>query len=103
MQEVQFGVSMPSILILGFLIGVILIILGYRERQDLVRRNHQIGLGTIIVGIMIPVTPLSWYIYWEGFLGLFMLPLEHKLVIILALVIGLAFIVHGARIYRRPQ
>ena len=103
MQVVQFGVSMPGILATGFLIGVILIILGSRENQNLERRNHLIGLGTIVIGIMIPVTPLSWYLYWVGIIGLLILGGEPQIVTLFALVIGIIVIYQGIRIYRRKQ
>jgi hypothetical protein len=103
MQEMQFVANMPSLLITGFLIGFILIIIGYREVRDLSRRNHLIGIGIGIVGIMIPVTPLSWYIYWVGLPGLLALELVHKAVIGLAILVGVVVIFQGARVYGRPQ
>ncbi|MFW9886660.1 MAG: hypothetical protein ACFFER_00655 [Candidatus Thorarchaeota archaeon] len=61
MQQPMFAVPIPILLALGFLIGFVFLVLGYREESDLIRRNHLLGLGIVILGIMIPVTPLSWY------------------------------------------
>lgn len=94
---------MPGILATGFLIGIILIILGNRENQNLERRNHLIGLGIMVIGIMIPITPLSWYLYWVGIVGLLILGGEPQIVTLFALVIGIIIVYQGTRIYRRKQ
>lgn len=92
---------MPGILLTGFMIGIILVVMGFRENQNLVRRNHLMGMGIVVIGIMIPVTPLSWYIYWEGVFGLFTLAIEHQVVIAFTLIIGIVLAYQGARIYGR--
>jgi hypothetical protein len=60
----MFSIPIPPLLALGFLIGLVLLLLGYRENADLVKRNHRMGSGLIIIGIMVPISPLSWYVYW---------------------------------------
>jgi len=62
-QQQMFSINIPSMLIFGFLIGIVLLILGYRERTDIRRRNRFIGSGLSIIGIMILLTPLSWFLY----------------------------------------
>ncbi|MFX1261861.1 MAG: hypothetical protein ACFFAZ_07240 [Promethearchaeota archaeon] len=63
MQQLMFTIPFPPLLILGFLIGIILIVLGYREQTDFTRHQHLMGLGIIIIGIMIPVSVIAWYGY----------------------------------------
>lgn len=56
-------VSIPFLLAFGFLLGMLLLILGYRERVDVLRRNRLLGSGLSIIGIMTLLTPLSWFLY----------------------------------------
>ena len=63
MQQLMFTIPFPPLLILGFLIGIILIVLGYREQTDFTRHQHLMGIGIIIIGIMIPVSVIAWYGY----------------------------------------
>ena len=56
------SINIPSLLILGFLVGVVLLIIGYREGADLRRRNRLMGSGLGIIGIMTLMTPVSWFL-----------------------------------------
>ncbi|MFW9810602.1 MAG: hypothetical protein ACFFE6_14585, partial [Candidatus Thorarchaeota archaeon] len=76
----QFSVNMPSLLIIGFLIGIIFVVLGNREMGDLVRRNRLLKIGISVVGIMIPVTPLSWYGYWALTSSIVLMPLDYIII-----------------------
>ncbi len=102
MQELMFTVPIPPLLALGFLIGIILLVLGYRENADLTRRNHLMGLGLIIIGIMIPVTPATWYGYLVVIHGL-VLGLTEIAVISIALILGIILIYIGAKNYTKSQ
>ncbi|MHA2071807.1 MAG: hypothetical protein ACW985_08480 [Candidatus Thorarchaeota archaeon] len=102
MQEQMFAVPIPMLLALGFLIGIVILALGYREGSDMARRHRLIGLGVIIIGIMIPATPISWYGYWivtsELVLGLIEIA-----IIAVTLVIGIILIYKGAKTYSVTQ
>ena len=102
MQQQMFVIPIPPLLALGFLIGIILLVLGYMEKTDLTRHQHLMGLGIIIIGIMIPITPLSWYgvsIIARGLtLGIFEIA-----VIATALAIGIVFLYIGAKTYTESQ
>jgi len=63
------SISIPSLLALGFLIGMVLLILGYREEINLRRRNLLMGSGLGIIGIMVLLTPLSWFLYLAAIYG----------------------------------
>ncbi|MFW9798835.1 MAG: hypothetical protein ACFFD9_00195 [Candidatus Thorarchaeota archaeon] len=102
MQEYTFAVLFPSLLFLGFSVGIVLVVLGYREMEDLTRRNHLMGAGTAIVGFMVLVTPLSWYGYWMITAEL-ILGLVEIAIIAIAVIIGVILIYIGARIYTRSQ
>lgn len=92
----MFAVNIPSLIIIGFLIGIILIIVGNRERDDMSRRNKFLRSGIIVVGIMIPVTPISWYGYWALSSSVTLMLLDY-IIIAVAIVIGILVIVQGFR------
>ncbi|MFX1261261.1 MAG: hypothetical protein ACFFAZ_04175 [Promethearchaeota archaeon] len=102
MQQPMFAVPIPILLALGFLIGFVFLILGYREGSDLTRRNHLLGLGIVIIGIMIPATPLSWYGYLMVTSAL-VLDIIEIAIIIVALIIGIFLIYTGAKKYAAIQ
>ncbi len=102
MQEQMFTIPIPLLLAIGFLIGIILIVLGYRNQSDLVKRHHQMGLGIMIIGFMIPVTPISWYGYWMLTNGL-VLGLIEITIIAVALIIGFVILYKGFKIYSTTQ
>lgn len=98
----MFVVPIPPLLALGFLIGTILLVLGYREDSDLTRRHHLMGLGVVVIGIMIPVCPLSWYGYWIVTSGL-VLGLIEITIIAVTLIIGILLVYKGVKTYSKPQ
>ncbi|MFW9806999.1 MAG: hypothetical protein ACFFFK_09755 [Candidatus Thorarchaeota archaeon] len=102
MQEVMFTIPIPPLLALGFLIGIVLYVLGYREQTVLTRRYHLMGLGLIIIGIMIPISPLSWYLYW--FLtSVLILGLIDIAIIAVTLILGIVFLYIGFKTYTKSQ
>ncbi len=97
MQEGMFAIPIPPLLAIGFLIGIILVALGYRNRDD-----RQMGLGVVIIGLMIPVTPISWYVYWVVTGGL-LLGLLDIAIILGALIFGILFLYKGFKMYSATQ
>lgn len=102
MQGSTFTIPIPPLLALGFLIGIILLVLGYREKADLTRHQHLMGLGIVIIGIMIPVTPLSWYGYQMVTIGL-ILGLLELAIIAATLVVGIVLLFIGFKTYTKSQ
>jgi hypothetical protein len=102
MQEQMFAVPIPTLLALGFLIGFVILALGYREGFDITRRHHLMGLGVVIIGIMIPATPISWYGYWIVTSGL-VLGLIEITIIAVALIIGILLMYKGVKTYSATQ
>jgi len=102
MQDLMFTIPIPPLLALGFIIGIILLMLGYREKADLTRHQHLMGLGIIIIGIMIPITPLSWYGYQMVTIGLILGLLEIA-IIAATLVVGVIFLYIGFKTYTKSQ
>lgn len=98
----MFTIPIPPLLALGFLIGIVLYVLGYREQTVLTRRYHLMGLGLIIIGIMIPISPLSWYLYW--FLtSVLILGLIDIAIIAVTLILGIVFLYIGFKTYTKSQ
>jgi hypothetical protein len=102
MQETMFVVPIPPLIAFGFLIGIVLFVLGYRETEGSLRRYHLMGLGIVVIGIMIPVTPLSWYGYWVLTAAL-VLGITELTIIAVAVILGVLLIYQGARVYARAQ
>ncbi len=59
----MFGPSGPGILGIGFVIAIILIILGYREKEDFLKKVRYVRSGGILFGIMILISGLIVYGY----------------------------------------
>ena len=97
MQEQMFSIPIPPLLAIGFLIGILLIASGYRSQND-----RQLGLGVMIIGFMIPITPISWYGYWIVTSGL-VLGLIEIAILAIALIIGLLLLYKGFKIYSTTQ
>jgi hypothetical protein len=102
MQQTMFVIPFPPLLALGFLIGIILLVLGYMEKTDPIRHQHFMGLGIIIIGIMIPITPLSVYGYLVLVRGL-ILGIIEIVIIALALIIGIVLLYIGSKTYMKSQ
>ncbi|MGY5855439.1 MAG: hypothetical protein RTS72_02490 [Candidatus Thorarchaeota archaeon] len=102
MQDLMVTVPIPPLLALGFLIGVILLLIGYRENSDLTRRNHLIGLGLIVIGIMIPVTPITWYVYL-AVTTVLVLGLIEITILAVGLIIGIILMSLGVKTYSKSQ
>jgi hypothetical protein len=92
------SVSMPFLLAIGYLIGIVLIVLGYRETEDPAKRTRLLRMGFLIIGIMIPITPISWYAYWIISTGLILVLIDY-VIIAMALIVGLILIYWGFNTY----
>jgi len=57
----EFIINVPALLMIGFAIAVLFLVIGYRERVDLSKRERSIRIGLVLLGLMVIVTPLSWY------------------------------------------
>jgi uncharacterized membrane protein len=64
-QEIQqmFGVSGVGILVVGFGIALLLIVIGFREKKDYLKRVRFLRAGGILLGLMFIVTGVTWYGY----------------------------------------
>lgn len=62
--QTMFGLSLPSLLALGFSVAVVLLMMGYRETQLPNRANALFRAGLILLGVMIALTPILWYSTW---------------------------------------
>ena len=62
-SQVMFGFSGPGILGIGFVIAILLIVIGFREKEDFLRKVRYVRSGGILFGIMIIVTGLIVYGY----------------------------------------
>ena len=102
MQESMFTIPIPPLLAIGFLIGILLLVMGYRIKSDLIKRHHQMGLGTVIIGIMIPITPLSWYGYW-ALTSIVLLGIIDIAIIVVTLIIGIVLVYKGIKFYSSAQ
>lgn len=72
----MFAFNIPSILALGFILAVVLMVLGYRESQTPSRANLLFRAGLTFLGVMIALTPMVWYVYLELYLTGFVMSLS---------------------------
>jgi Na+/phosphate symporter len=91
-SQVMFGLSAPGILGIGFVIAILLIVIGFREKDDFPRKVRFIRAGGILFGIMIIVTGLTVYGYLVAVMALSMTLQD---VIILASVSSIGGLIMG--------
>ncbi|MFW9800976.1 MAG: hypothetical protein ACFFD9_11110 [Candidatus Thorarchaeota archaeon] len=60
----MFGFSAVGILGTGFVITILLIVIGLREKDDSLRRARFLRAGGVLLGLMIIVTGFTWYAYF---------------------------------------
>lgn len=65
MQEMQqmFAITPVPILAAGFIVAILLIIIGFRERSDYSSKVRLIRAGGILLGLMMIATGLTWFGY----------------------------------------
>ncbi len=59
--EAMYSANYPAILGTLLIIGIVLIFLGFREKNNLVRRLTLLKSGTIFIGLTILLTGFLWY------------------------------------------
>jgi FtsH-binding integral membrane protein len=93
-------VSIPALLGFGFIVGIVLVLLGLVEQKNQQRRAHLMAAGVIVLGIMSVVTPLLWYGYPALLTGVVVLNLGELVILtLLALISGL-LIAYGIQLAR---
>jgi hypothetical protein len=95
-SQVMFGLSGPGILGIGYLIAILLIVIGYKEKEDIHKRVRYIRMGGVLFGIMIIVTGLTVYGYLVTVMFLVMTLQD---VFILALVSSIGGLIIGISCY----
>ena len=59
----MFSLSGPGIIMIGFIIAILLIAIGFREKGDFQRRSRYIRSGGILLGAMFIVSVLTTYVF----------------------------------------
>jgi hypothetical protein len=57
----MFSVSLPGILGMLAIIATILVVLGFNEKNDLVRRIRLLRSGVALIGLTLVLTGFLWY------------------------------------------
>lgn len=98
MQEMQqmFAISPVGILAFGFVIAILLIIIGFREKSDYSRKAGLMRAGGILLGLMMIATGLTWYGYLASTSST---PLTFEDVVILTLVSSIGGLISGISSY----
>jgi hypothetical protein len=55
--------SPVGFMIIGFVIAILLIVMGFREKRDYARKVRLVRAGGVLLGLMIIATGLIWYGY----------------------------------------
>jgi hypothetical protein len=88
----MFSFSAVGILGLGFVIAIVLLILGLMEKTDYSKRVRMSRAGGILLGLMVIATGLTWY----GYVVLTSsIPLTIVDVVILTLVAAIGGLISG--------
>ena len=64
LQAVMYSVSLPVILGMLAIIAAILIVLGFKEKNNPARRIRLLRWGVALIGMTIVLTGFLWYAYW---------------------------------------
>jgi len=92
----MFVISPLGILAFGFMIAILLIIIGFREKSDYLRKVKLIRAGGILLGLMMIATGLTWYGYPASTSSM---PLILEDVVILTLVSSIGGLISGISSY----
>jgi len=60
----MYSVSLPVILGMLAIIATLLIVLGFKEKNDLARRIRLLRWGVALIGMTLVLTGFLWYAYW---------------------------------------
>jgi hypothetical protein len=61
MQQPMYVINIPSLLVIGFVIALVLIYYGRGKGKDNPSYYTLMGTGIVLLGVMIMIVPLSWY------------------------------------------
>jgi hypothetical protein len=92
----MFSLNIPSILGIGFVIAILLIMIGYREKENIRRRVRYLRMGGVFFGIMVIVTGLTVYGYLVMVVSLIMFLQD---VVILSMVSSFGGVIIGISCY----
>ena len=98
-----FIIYVPALLMIGFVIAVLFLVLGYRERVDLSKRERSIRIGLVLLGMMVIVTPFSWYGYLAIVAGAVQLGIGVMVILTTLVSIGGIFIGASLQFGRKNQ
>jgi uncharacterized membrane protein len=103
-QQPLVTVSVPAVLAVGFIIGIVLLVVGLLEQKDRTQRAHLTGAGALLLGIMTVATPLLWYGCWPLLTGsvIIMSISEIAVLTLLGLVSGV-LITYGIQLVRTRE
>ena len=92
------AVSAPALLALGFIIGIVLVVVGLLAQKNRDRRAHLMAAGVLLLGIMSIVTPLLWYAYPAFLTGLAIVTAGELVLLTLLAVVGGLLIAYGIQL-----
>jgi membrane-associated HD superfamily phosphohydrolase len=98
MQEAQqmFSISGIGIIGMGLVIIIVLLVIGFREKEDLLKRERFIRVAGILFGLLIIVTGFTWVEYVRT---AYLMPLSLGAVIILTVVSSIGGLISGISCY----
>jgi len=96
--QIGMTVSLPALLALGFIVGLVFLVLGLLKAKQGKRRAHLIAGGATLLGVMTAVTPLTWYGYWAFLGGVVVMSLGDLLILALLALFGGLLIAFGIQL-----
>ena len=98
LQEAQqmFSISGIGILSMCLVIIIVLLVIGFREKEDLLKRERFIRVAGILFGLLIIVTGFIWTDYMRT---AYLMPLSLESVIILTVVSSIGGFISGISCY----
>jgi hypothetical protein len=94
------AVSAPALLALGFIIGIVLAVVGLLEQKNRTRRGHLLAAGVLLLGVMSVATPLLWYGYPAFLTGVVVMTLGELVILALLALVGGLLIAYGLQLAR---
>ena len=86
----------PEIIVIGLVIAILFIVVGFREKEDFQRKSRYIRFGGILLGAMFVVPVLIAYVY---FIILHGYTMTLQLVIIVTWNLSIGGLIIGASVY----
>ncbi|MBD3160207.1 MAG: hypothetical protein GF309_15625 [Candidatus Lokiarchaeota archaeon] len=100
-MQPQFTINIPGVISFIILLAVLLLVLGFGEKSNLQKRRNMIGAGTILIGVVVILGPLSFYMYLITAVSL-VLGVSDILLLSLSSVLGGAILAAGFMNLTRP-